>query len=293
MTPCARRPSTTVIGNWLVSSREAGLTSSIAAVWSHRSVLRLLVQRDLTVKYQQSVLGYLWSLIEPLTMAAIYYFIFGVLYGGGRDGMSGTDYIMFILSGIFAWMWANSAISESTSALVSQARMITTIKVPREIFPLGRVIGRFAEYLAGLPILIVGAIIFKADFGWHTLYALPLAVLVQAIFLVGISLMLSALNVMLRDVERFMRLALRILFYAAPIIYPLSQVTNSDMPQWVKIVYQANPLVGIFQLHHAAWFANEWPSPALLATSIGGSLLVFLFGWLMFRKLEPSVLKEL
>ena len=85
------------------------MTSSVAAVWSHRNVLRLLVQRDLTVKYQQSVLGYLWSLIEPLSMGLIYWFVFGVLYGAEVQSRQGPDYAMFILSGIFAWMWFEHA----------------------------------------------------------------------------------------------------------------------------------------------------------------------------------------
>ncbi|WP_213454145.1 ABC transporter permease [Rhizomonospora bruguierae] len=267
------------------------MTSSVAAVWGHRGVLRLLVQRDLTVKYQQSVLGYIWSLIEPLGMGLIYYFVFGVLYGE-RVGPAHASYPLFVLTGVFAWMWVSSSLNESTSALTGQARLITTMKVPREVFPIGRVIGRFAEYLAGVPILIIAAILFDGDFGWNML-ALPLALMLQAILLTGISLLLSSLNVLLRDVERLMRLAQRALFYAAPIIYPLSRVQQSDVPEWVKTLYEINPLVGIFQLHHAAWIANEWPPNWLLITSAAGCLIVLLSGWWVFRRLEPAVLKEL
>lgn len=268
------------------------MTSSVAAVWGHRSVLRLLVQRDLTVKYQQSVLGYVWSLIEPLGMGLIYYFVFGVLYGE-HVGPDGASYPLFVLSGVFAWMWVSSSLTEATGALTGQARLITTMKVPREVFPIGRVFGRFAEYLAGLPILIIAAVLFKGNFGWNLL-ALPLAVLMQGTLLVGVSLLLSSLNVLLRDVERLMRLAQRVLFYAAPIIYPLSRVEESHLvPEWVKVIYKLNPLVGIFQLHHAAWIAAEWPSGWVLAQSAAGCLIVLLSGWWVFRRLEPAVLKEL
>jgi ABC-2 type transport system permease protein len=268
------------------------VTSSVVAVWSHRSVLRLLVQRDLTVKYQQSILGYFWSLIEPLAMGLIYWFVFGVLYGEHVGPDHGPPYAMFILSGIFPWMWFNSAIGEATSALTGQSRLITTMKVPREVFPIGRVVGRFAEYLAGLPILVIAAIIFGAPFGWFLL-SLPLAILLQATLLVGLALLLASTNVLLRDVERFMRLAQRILFYAAPIIYPLSRIKQSSMPEWLKVAYEANPLVGIFQLHHAAWYPDEFPSASLLLTSMAGCLIVLLFGWWVFRRIEPQVLKEL
>jgi ABC-2 type transport system permease protein len=267
------------------------VTSSVVAVWSHRSVLRLLVQRDLSVKYQQSVLGYFWSLIEPLAMAGIYWFIFGVLYDTELPG--GAPYPMFVLSGIFAWMWANGAIGESTAALTGQARLITVMNVPREIFPIGRVIARFGEYLAGMPILFIGAVIFDAPFGWYLL-CLPLAILLQAALLIGLAMLFSSANVLLRDVERFMRLVQRVLFYTAPIIYPLSRVTETAaIPDWVKTLYQANPLVGIMQLHHAAWYPSEFPGPGLLAATSIGCVVALLTGWWVFRRLEPAVLKEL
>jgi ABC-2 type transport system permease protein len=264
----------------------------VAAVWGHRSVLRVLVQRDLAIKYQQSVLGYLWSLIEPLTMGAIYWFVFGVLYNT-RGNFEGASYPLFILSGIFAWQWFSSALSESTGALTAQARLITTVKVPREIFPIGRVAGRFAEYVAGLPVLIAAAILFHGHVTWRTFVAIPLSVILQFILLIGVSLLLSSLNVMLPDVERFIRLAQRMLLYCAPIIYPLERVLHAPVPDWVKMVYQANPLVGIMQLQHAAWFPDEWPSAGILVASAVGSLFVLVVGWWAFHRLEPSVLKEL
>jgi ABC-2 type transport system permease protein len=269
------------------------VTTSVAAVWGHRSVLRVLVQRDLAIKYQRSVLGYLWSLIEPLTMGAIYWFVFGVLYKTGSR-FEGASYPLFILSGIFAWQWFSSALSESTGALTAQARLITTIKVPREIFPIGRVTGRFAEYLAGLPVLVAAAIIFHGHVTWRTAVGIPLAVLLQFTLLIGVSLLLSSLNVMLPDVERFIRLAQRMLLYCAPIIYPLERVLDATgVPNWVKLLYQANPLVGIMQLQHAAWFPSEWPSVGLLLSSAVGCVAVLVAGWWAFHRLEPSVLKEL
>ncbi|MEV6371029.1 ABC transporter permease [Micromonospora sp. WP24] len=275
------------------------MTSGVAALWSHRNSLRILVKRDLAVKYQQSLLGYVWSLIEPLGMGAIYWFVFGVLYSrdtGRHLGEAAESYPLFLITGIFAWMWTSSALSEATNALTGQARLITTMNVPRQVFPIGRVTGRFAEYLAGLPVLVAVAVAYavhgRIDLGW-SLLALPLAVLVQGTLLVGLALLLSAFNVLMRDVERFMRLIIRVLFYATPIIYPLSLVRDSDLPGWLKIVYELNPLVGVFQLHHSIWYADEFPDARLLGTTVAGSVLVLAAGWWSFRRLEPAVLKEL
>jgi ABC-2 type transport system permease protein len=267
--------------------------TAVAAVWRSRNVLGLLVRRDLNVKYQQSVLGYLWSLLEPLTVAATYWFVFGLVYDTKVAPDGGGSYILFLASGLFAWIWVNAVLSGATTALTSQARLITTIRVPREVFPIGRVFGKFFEYVAALPVLLVIAIATRAEFGW-SLLVLPLAIAVQGLFLVGVALILASTNVMLRDVERFVGLAQRVLFYGVPIIYPLHKVIDMErLPDWVKVVYQANPLVGIFQLHHAAWFPREFPPPPLLASSVGTSVLVFLIGWWVFHRLEPAVLKEL
>lgn len=275
------------------------MATGVAALWSYRNSLRILVRRDLAVKYQQSALGYLWSLIEPLGLGAVYYFVFGVLYArdtGRHLGAAAGSYPLFLVAGIFAWQWTSSAITEATNALTGQARLITVLNVPREVFPVGRVAGRFAEYLAGLPILLAVATVYvvrgRVEPG-VSLLALPLALLVQGVLLVGVALLLSAGNVLMRDVERVIRLVVRVLFYATPIIYPLSLVRDSSAPGWLKTGYELNPLVGIVQLHHAAWYPDEFPDARLLVTTVTGSVLVLAVGWVVFRRLEPAVLKEL
>jgi ABC-2 type transport system permease protein len=123
--------------------------------------------------------------------------------------------------------------------------------------------------------------------------ALPLALLLEALLLAGSALVLSAANVLMRDVERVIRLVLRVLFYAAPIIYPMSKVTGSDLPGWARTLYQLNPFVGIMQLHHAVWYPEEFPGTGLLAAATVGAVTVFGSGLWIFRRLEPTVLKEL
>lgn len=267
------------------------MTSDVRAASNDGAVLRLLVQRDLAVKYQQSLLGYLWSMLEPLALGLIYWFVFGVLYTT-RVGPDGRSYALFLVTGLFPWLWVNSSLSESTGALTSQARLITTMKVRRELFPLGRVVGRFAEYVAGLPILLLFALVFHADFRL-ALVALPLALVLQTAFLVGCGLLLAPLNVLLRDVQRSIRIVQRVLFYAAPVLYPLAKVTHSHAPSWVKDIYMCNPLVGVFQLHHAVFFPEEFPSVTLLAVSAIGCFGTLALGWWTFRRLESPVLKEL
>jgi ABC-2 type transport system permease protein len=254
-----------------------------------RDVLALLVRRDLVVKYQDSTLGYLWSLLEPLGMALTYWFVFGVIYDEGSDGLP-----LHIVVGIFAWMWTQAAINESTRALTSQATLITTIKAPRAIFPMSRVVARFAEYVAGIPIIIVFAIIFSkwVNLNFQLLW-LPVAVATQFVLLTGLALILSSVNVLYTDVERMMRVILRVLFYTAPVVYPLSKITDGNLPGWAVRVYELNPFVGVLQMHHAAWENTASMPYMLFVKSVIGSLIILGIGWWTFHKLEATVLKEL
>lgn len=276
-------------------------TTGVTALWRHRQTLRVLVQRDLAVKYQKTVMGYFWSLLEPLGLATIYWFVFGVVMGvGDRDdpALSNVDYSLYIVSGIFAWMWASSAMSEATSCLTSQSSLITTMKVPREVFPVARVVARFFEFLAGIPIIVIFALIGgglqAGTFGWNLLLLIP-AVALQAVLLTGLAFILASVNVLYRDVQRFMRLVTRILFYALPSIYPLSMVINQTrLPDWIKQIYLTNPFVAVIELHHEAWIpALNNLSWRLILTSVAISVFLLFFGRWMFHRLEPKVLKEL
>jgi ABC-2 type transport system permease protein len=267
-----------------------GRASNVGALWQGRVILGLLVRRDLTVKYQSSVLGYLWSLIEPLMVAFTYWFIFGVLYG--EKDVDGVPYVLYLASGLFAWMWISGVLGEATTALTAQSRLITTIRMPREIFAIGRVAGKGFEYLAALPVLLLVAILTGGHFGWHLLY-LPAAITVETVFLIGLALFLASLNVMLRDTEKMAKLGQRILLYTMPVIYPLTRVMDAKgIPHWLLILYQCNPLVGIIELHHAVW-SNHGPGGVAVTAAVIGSVLMLGLGYWVFRKLEPSVLKEL
>jgi ABC-2 type transport system permease protein len=275
------------------------LTVEVGTLWRQRSVMGMLVRRDLAVKYQSSMLGYLWSLIDPLVQALIYWFIFGVLYhrSGDENMLGHAGYPLFIVSGIFAWMWMSAGITESAHALSSQSRLITTMRVHRQIFPISKVFARSVEFLVGIPVVLVFALIFHGYFTWRLL-AIPLAMLIQGVLLIGVALILAPLNVLFRDVERMTRLIVRILMYSAPVIYPLARVLGapgdpSRLPGWFQFLYQCNPLVGIMELQHGAWIAPMFPSAQLVIMSATGSLIVFILGWWVFNRAESAVLKEL
>lgn len=126
---------------------------------------------------------------------------------------------------------------------------------------------------------------------------LPLAIVLQFTFGLGLTLFLSAVNVLLRDVERLVRIISRLLFYGSAILFPAALVLTSDaVPGWAKTLYQLNPLLGIFEMHRAVWFSGFeelTPTTLALTSSVVGSILMLIIGYWTFRRLEMSVLKEL
>ncbi|TQN30380.1 ABC-2 type transport system permease protein [Haloactinospora alba] len=275
------------------------MASRALAVWQNRQVVSLLVSRDLKVKYQKSFLGYAWSLLEPLAMAGVYYFVFGVVLNTDRGTPGGPDwpggFALFLLSGLLPWLWFSSALGESPKALLSHSKLITTMQVPREIFPIASVTTKFVDYLATWPVLLAFVFFLGGETSLFGVFVwLPLALVVQLMFTLGITFLLCSINILVRDVERVVRILNRVLFYASAIIYPANMVLGIEgIPDWFKVLYELNPLMGIFQMHHTVWFPHGAPSTLALSSALVGAVLMFVVGYTTFRRLETSVLKEL
>ncbi|MFV2197029.1 ABC transporter permease [Nocardiopsis sp. LOL_012] len=282
---------------------EVAVASRTLAVWEHRKVVGLLVRRDLKVKYQQSVLGYAWTMLEPMAMTLVYFFVFGIVLGADRgmpaDAKATGGFLLFLVAGILPWTTFSQILGEAPRTMITHSKLITTMKVPREIFPLASVGTKFVEYLLTWPILVVFVIALGGRPSVEGLLIwLPLAVVLTFAFGLGTTLLLSSVNVLLRDVERLTRILTRLLFYGSAILFPASMVLGEsvDAPSWAQTVFQLNPLLGIFQMHRTVWFAGFEelvPTTLALTSAVVGSLLMLVIGYWTFRRLEMSVLKEL
>ncbi|MCT9818752.1 ABC transporter permease [Microbacterium sp. W1N] len=246
--------------------------------------LWLLSARDLKVRYSTSALGYLWSILDPLVMSGIYWFVFTQVFH--RSGVGEAPYIVFLITALLPWVWFNSAVIDFTRAFTKDARLVRSTAIPRTIWVNRIVLSKGIEFLFSLPVLAGFAIFAGASVGWGLLL-FPLAILTQTVLLIGLGLIVAPLCVLWSDLERTTRLVLRALFYATPIIYGVS-----DLPGIFSDLAAFNPLSGIFTLYRVGFFPDQWDTLAV-AVGVGFSVLVLLLGILTFRRLEPGVLKEL
>ena len=249
----------------------------------YRRTLWLLTSRDLKVRYSTSALGYVWSILDPLVMSAIYFFVFTVVF---RRDVGGEPYIVFLLSGLLAWMWFTGAVSDSTRAFLREAKLVRSTKIPRTIWVGRLVASKGIEFLLSLPVLAVFAIVAGAQLHWQVVF-FPLAIALQAVLVTGVGLLVAPLVVFFRDLERATKLVLRFLFYASPIIYG-----TQDLPERFHLLAAFNPLSGIFGLYRSAFFPDQLDLLEVLVGA-GMSLLLLAVGVLVFRRAERAVLKEI
>ena len=249
----------------------------------YRSSLWLLARRDLRVRYSTSALGYIWSILDPLVMAGIYWFVFTQVF---QRGVGHEPYIVFLLTALLPWMWFTNGVSDSTRAFLKNAKLVRSTKIPRTIWVGTIVLSKGIEFLLSLPVLAIFAIFAGATLHWEAVFFL-LAIAMQAVLLTGIGLIVAPLVVFFRDLERAVKLILRFLFYASPIIYGIT-----DLPAQLHFWAAFNPLSGIFSLYRAAFFPEQldWFAVGVAA---GMSVLALVIGLLVFRRSERAVLKEI
>jgi len=252
--------------------------------WSrYRHSLWLLTRRDLRVRYSTSALGYVWSILDPLVMAGIYWFVFTQVF---HRPVGTEPYIVFLLSALLPWMWFNGTVSDSTRAFLREAKLIRSTKIPRTIWVNRLVLSKGIEFLASIPVLVLFAVFAGATVNWDILL-FPLGIVLQAVLTTGVALIVAPLVVFFRDLERAVKLALRFLFYASPIIYG-----THDLPEGLQPWAAFNPLSGVFSLYRAGFFSDQldWYQ---VGVGAGMSVVLLLIGILVFQRSERSVLKEI
>ena len=260
----------------------------ITAVWRRREVLGTLVQRDLRVRYSRSLLGYVWTVLDPLLMAAVYFVVFTFVFKAGR--VADTPYFLYLLSGLLGWQWFTGSVNDTTKSLIQEARLVRSTNLPREVWVIRCVLAKGVEFVLSLPIL-VGFVIYylivgQVELDWE-LVLFPLGILIQFVLLVGLGLVLAPITVLATDMQRVVRIALRFFFYLSPILYGVHAV-----PEKLRALLILNPLNGILSLYRGGLF--ERPVSWLdVGVSAAISVALVVLGLVVFSRLERAVLKEI
>jgi ABC-2 type transport system permease protein len=277
---------------------EPGRGRGLWDVARHRFLLRLIVRKELRVRYRGSVLGLFWSYVKPAVQFAVYFLALGVFL---QLNQMLEDFAVYLFSGLVVLNFFGEAFGNAARSIVRNAPLVKKIYLPRELFPVATTYVAAIHLLPQVVVLFAGALLS----GWRPSIAALLSALlgfaVVTVLVTGLGLLLSALNVYFRDFENIVDLLLLVVVWLSPVLYPWSFVRDALGSGWLMQLYLANPLTVAVQLFQRAFWAPgasgsdqlipDLYTRGLVALVVG--LLVLGLGQLAFSRLEGRFAQEL
>ena len=242
----------------------------------YRDLFYFLVWRDIKVMYAQTVMGFLWAILQPVIQIVIFTIVFGKVAKVSTDGI---PYILFSSVAIIPWTYMSQAMTQSSQSLVKDQAMLGKIYFPRLIFPMTSVLARLVDF--GISMLIVfGVTVYYHVLPTWQLFYFPLFVLLMMAISSGVGMWLSALSIRYRDVKHAMGFVIRMLMYSAPIVY-----SSSSIPEKYRLLYSLNPIVSVIEGMRASILGTPMPWMYILP-GVLISILMLLSGAFYFKRME-------
>lgn len=254
----------------------------------YRELVANLVARDLKVRYKSSVLGFLWSLLNPILMMLVFYVVFTVLLARGIQAFP-----LFILSALLPWHFFATSVTAGLKSIVAHASLVKKVYFPREVLPLSLVLANLVNFLLAVPVLIILMLLFGAPFTWNLIY-FPLILIIELIFVLGITLALSAVYVFFRDTEVIVEVLLTAWFFLTPVFYRMDDLTQAWHGLDVKrIMYILNPMASIIESFRLIFYNGATPDLYFLLRTFVTAVVVLALGYWVFLRLGKSFGEEL
>lgn len=273
------------------------MIATVKEMYKHRQLIHTMVVRELKARYRGTVLGFLWSFLNPMLLLMVYSFVFGVILPGSSGRVEsidivGIDYSIFLFTGLLPWIWFSTSVLECSNVLSVYGNLIKKIKFPLEVLPIMTVITNMIHFMLGLPILIIFLVVFGKSVSltfWVLLF--PVAVLIQFLFTIGLGFFVAAITVHFKDVKDILNNILTLWFFVTPIIYPFMapHVQNHKYVVWALSL---NPMTHIIEMYHYIFFFGKLPHYKRLGVTILVGLLMAWLGYMIFNKLRDTFSEE-
>lgn len=260
--------------------------SDLRELWKYRSLLWMLVVRDLKVRYRSSVLGVAWSFLQPLGMMLVMTFAFTVI---NRAPPTIEHYNVFILSGLLAWNFFSTAVTGASGSVVSNAALVKKVYFPRVILPVSVVISNLINFALALPVWAIVAI-FSGHPIHDTLLLLPFVIILQVIFSIGVSFLLSTVNVFYRDTQFILELSMLALFFLTPIWYDIDSAPQPEVGLWVR---RLNPVASLVNIYQDVMYWGRPTDLDFVLRTAATAVAFLLIGYVVFKRFSPRFGEEL
>jgi ABC-2 type transport system permease protein len=271
------------------------LGTRVRDIFRYRELLVNLVRKDLKVRYKSSVLGFLWSLLNPAMLLVVYWFVFSVLLGSGIP-----RFPIYLLSGLLVWNLFNVGLISATGSVVASSGIVNKVWFPREVLPLSAIGAALVHFFLQGIVMIFTLLAFRHPVEWAYLPLLPFALLALLLFCAALSILMSAINVYLRDMQHLVELALLPWFFSSPIVYSYDLI--ADKLGRFSGLYLVNPVTPVVLVFQRAIYGDYseivhqfpyWWYARNLAIVIVVSTLLLAFSLSIFRRLEGNFTEEL
>jgi ABC-2 type transport system permease protein len=273
--------------------------ATLSELTSSRELFANLTLRELRGKYKRSTLGWTWSLINPLATMVIFTVVFNFFLKVTPPPGDPSDlnvFAFYLLCGLLPWNYLSNSLTGSMGILLSNANLIKKVYFPREILVAANVAAAGFTLLIELGVLAV-ALVIAGNFVFPWLVPLLLIVALQTVFVTGVGLTFSVLNVYFRDVQHFVGILLQLWFYATPIVYPRNVVpTRHEFWGWdvpVRTIYDLNPMVKFAEAYRNLLYDLRWPSLSTVAVLAAVAAASLAIGLTVFNRFEPRLAEEL
>jgi len=258
-------------------------------IFRFRGLLATLTARELKARYRGSVLGFLWSLANPLLLLAVYTFVFNVIF---KPRVPGLDpYALFVVCGLFPWIWLSAATMEGSMSLVANSGLIRKAVFPAELLPMVAVLSNLVHFLLALPILaaaLVAGRLLSYPVGGAAALLLPVIILLELPLVAGLAVGASALTVHFKDVRDLLTNLFTLLFFVTPILYSLDSLAGRPLFWWLV---RANPFTPFTMAYQQALFRGLPPPPGLWVQMGVVSLLAWTLGAGLFERLRETLVE--
>ena len=250
-------------------------------IYNYRELLKTNVKKEIRGRYKNSILGVMWSFLNPLLQLAVYSVIFGALLAGGD-----STYHIYICVALIPWTFFTTAITQASFTIIGNGDIIKKVYFPREILPISVVTSGAVNFIISTLIILFFVALSGIGFSWYLVFY-PLVLLIQYILLLGIGFIVSSVTVYFRDLEHIIGIILMAAFYGTPIVYKLEQ-----LPANLQILMQLNPMTHLINAYRDIFYYQQMPNLKILGVLLGGSIVLTIVGYFIFKKLQKGFAEQ-
>ncbi|WKV08521.1 ABC transporter permease [Thermoanaerobacterium sp. CMT5567-10] len=256
--------------------------TTLRELYEYREMLFSMVKKDLRTRYRGSFLGFLWTFINPLLQLVVYSIVFSTIMR-----MNIYNFAMFLFVALLPWIFFSTSITQSTTIVMANSNLVKKIYFPRIILPISVALTGFINMLFGFIIVFIALFIFKIHLS-YSIVLLPIVMINELVFVIGLSVIFSALNVFFRDLEHILGIVTMAWFYLTPIVFPINLVPE----RYFKLFF-LNPMTSIILPYRDILYYGLWPSKKSLLLIFLMSICFDVFAFILFDRLQRRFAEEI